>query len=622
MAITKTNFINFSRCPRYAALDDIKKTCLTNKISIEEYKKQEEDEYVKEILNDMYDGDIDLIDVKDEQLEVMMPYYNLVELMAGHLAKNYFKGTFKYSKDTYNQESFDCIINNIRYLCYIDIYNEYENGFNIIEAKATTTKKYFDLKINDTSIFTKDKNGIYHLLEELDDNLIDIKKYNTHKAKLFDRYTDVGHYVYDLAVQRYIIENDLKNNGNEDKIDNIRYYLAILNSEYVFDGTYENNEPVYKKDKEGNDIISFIDFTNITKDYLDIIDIDRKKVEKYINELNTDETKLGIWCESKKTTKCKFCPVCFKKLPAKNSIMAYLDGHHGFKDKDGNKYERFDLINDGYVSMLDIPKEYLNRYKNVIQREVVETKTPYYDNEKIIDGLKQLTYPIYHLDFETFPCPFPRFKGEKCYSQSVFQFSLHIEKEEGKCDKDKDHFEYLAVDIKDHREELVKKLCDWIGDTGTVLVYNESFEKTRLKELAEIFPEYKTKLLKIRSMIFDLMNIVKTKTSMYEELGYDKQRASLFNYYHADLNGSFSIKKVLPLFSDLTYQGMDISNGGEALITYAKFPTMDKKEYEYKYQKLLEYCKQDTWAMFCILEGLRKYVKNCQICPKEVELIK
>ena len=186
---------------------------------------------------------------------------------------------------------------------------------------------------------------------------------------------------------------------------------------------------------------------------------------------------------------------------------------------------------------------------------------------------------------------------------------MHIEKAPGVCDKDNDHFEYLAKDHGDHREELVKKLCEWIGETGTVLVYNESFEKTRLKELAFIFPEYKDKLMHIRSMIFDLMNLVKTKSSMYEELGYEKDRASMFNYYHSDMNGSFSIKKILPLFSDLTYQGMEIGNGVEALVTYARFPKMDEKDYKHKYQKLVEYCKQDTWAMVCVLEGLRSCVK-------------
>ena len=618
MAVTKTNFINYSRCPRFVALADLKKEKLQSMVSLEEYRKEETEEYIREILGDMYDGDEDLIEEKDEQLEVMLPYYNAVELLAGSLASKYFPGTFKYSKDTLHQESFDCLLNNIRYLCYVDIYNEYDDGFNIIEVKATTSKKYLDLgvkgkdskKIN--SIFMKDSNGIYHLMEDLNINIEDympLKKYEENRAKLFNRYGDAGHYVYDLAVQRYIIENDLKNNGMTDKLSKVNYYLAVLNCNYVFDGTYVDGEPVYNTDKNGNEIISFIDMTSITADYLDKIDLDRKRVEGYIHSLKADTFPVGEYCEMKKTTKCKFCKICFKMLPEKNSIMAYLDGHHGFKDNHGNKHDRFDLINDGYVKMLDVPLEYLNRKKNVIQRETVESGKPYIDKDKIIDGLKQIKYPIYHLDFETFPCPLPRYKGEKCYTQSVFQFSLHIEKEEGVCDKYKDHLEYLAKDHQDHRKEIVKRLCEWIGDEGTVLVYNDSFEKTRLKELAEVFPEYRKKLLHIRDNIFDLMNIVKTKTSMYESLGYEKERASMFNYYHSDMNGSFSIKKVLPLFSDLTYKGMEIGNGVEALVTYARFPKLDKQDYEYKYKKLVEYCQQDTWAMYCVLKGLRNSVK-------------
>ena len=94
--------------------------------------------------------------------------------------------------------------------------------------------------------------------------------------------------------------------------------------------------------------------------------------------------------------------------------------------------------------MLDVPDSYLNREKNLIQKQVVKTHIPYFNKSKIIDGIKQITYPIYHLDFETFPCPLPRFKGEKPYTQSVFQFSLHVEKEKGVCDKFKDHYGYLA----------------------------------------------------------------------------------------------------------------------------------------------------------------------------------
>ena len=37
MAITKTNFVNYSRCRRFVALDEVKKERLNSDISYEEY---------------------------------------------------------------------------------------------------------------------------------------------------------------------------------------------------------------------------------------------------------------------------------------------------------------------------------------------------------------------------------------------------------------------------------------------------------------------------------------------------------------------------------------------------------------------------------------------------------
>ena len=191
MAITKTKFINYVRCPRYVALDDLKKEKLDSMISIEEYKKEEELEHITELLGGMFDEDgVDLIDIKNEHLETMMPYYNKVEILAGELAPKYFKGSFKFSKSTYNQESFDAVVDNIRYLCYVDIYNESENEINIIEVKATTTKKYLDLGSKEHSIFKKGKDGIYYLLEDLNLNIEDympLKVYERERAKLFNK---------------------------------------------------------------------------------------------------------------------------------------------------------------------------------------------------------------------------------------------------------------------------------------------------------------------------------------------------------------------------------------------------------------------------------------------------
>lgn len=614
MALTKTKFINYVRCPRYAALDDVKRNKLDSSITFEEYSEEEQEEKIKEIMATMYDeDDNDLIDKPNPHLEVMLPFYNQVEIEAGHLCKKYFKGKFKFAKDTKNQICFEAFINSIRYVCYVDIYNETEDNFNIIEVKATTSKKYLSIgkKIDNeiVSIFQK-KDGIYYLLDDLDVNIedyMDSKSYYKYREKLFDKFSGPGHYIYDLAVQKYIIDHD-----DTVKNKNVKYYLAVLNHEYIFDGEYKNTKPNYKTDEFGNDIVVYFDFTKVVNEYLDKIDIDRRKVESYIYDLNPNPCPIGEFCENKKQTKCKYSSICWNFIPPKNSILNFIDAHHGFKDEFGTKYDRYELVNNGIVNMTDIPTNYLNREKNVIQKEVVLTKTPYMNINKIRDGIKQITYPIYHLDFETFPCPFPRFKGEKCYTQSVFQFSLHIEKEYHKCDKEKDHYEFLAhSNLTDEREELVKKLVEYIDTNsgGTILVYNESFEKTRLKELAIIYPQYKKELMKMREMIFDLMNITKTNSKLYEELGYDKKEASMFNYYHYSMSGSFSIKKILPLFSNLTYQGMEVANGVDALVTYASFSKMNELEFAHKYQKLLEYCKQDTWAMVEILWGLIEAVK-------------
>lgn len=609
MAITKTKFINYSRCPRYVALDDLKKEKLNSMVSIEDYKKEEELEHITELLGNMFDeSGNDLIDIKNEHLETMLPYYNKVEILAGELASNYFKGNFKFSKSTYNQESFDAVIDNIRYLCYVDIYNESDKEINIIEVKATTTKKYLNLGSKEHSIFQKGENGIYYLLEDLNLNIEDympLKVYEKNKNKLFDRYTSCGHYIYDIAVQRFIIENDLKKHGENKQT---RYYLAVLNSNYVFDGKYKDGEPIYDS-VDGEDIISFIDVTSITSNLMDKIYLDSKKIKCYIDNLDASRVPLGEFCEYKKTVKCKYSNICFNVLPKKHSILCYMNNNFGFKD--GNtKYDTFDLINQGKVGMLDIPDKMLNRRKNKIQKDCVISGKPYIDFKKIKDGIKQIKYPLYHLDFETFPCPLPRYKGERPYTQSVFQFSLHIERKPGVCDKENDHYGYLAPDHLDHRLDLIKEMCSLIKDDGIVLVYNESFEKTRLKELAYIFPEYREKLLKIRDNVFDLMNIVKTKSSLYEKLGYSNEESKMFNYYHPDMDGSFSIKKVLPLFSDLTYKGMEIGNGVEAMVTYATFPKLLPLDYKHKYQKLVEYCQQDTYAMFVVLKGLYKLLNN------------
>ena len=89
MAITKTSFINYGRCKRYVSLSEVKKDKLNADISYEEYKSEELDEEIKNLLSEMYsDNDEDLIDTSNPELEVMLPYYKEIEMLAGSKIKN------------------------------------------------------------------------------------------------------------------------------------------------------------------------------------------------------------------------------------------------------------------------------------------------------------------------------------------------------------------------------------------------------------------------------------------------------------------------------------------------------------------------------------------------------
>ncbi len=618
MAITKTNFINYTRCPRFVALEKITATDLQKNITYSEYLESEELENVKELYTQMIEESteqsIDKPNSINRQLQAMLPYYKQVEKEASAITLKQFGGSVISSVDTFSQKAFSFTKNNSQYICYVDIYNEVGKDINIIEVKAITSKKYKDLqggylKKEKFGIFKK-VNNVYFLKETFENYNIEeempLETYQKLQAKLFNRF-DVGSYFYDLAVQRYFIENDYLEKGQQ--LPNIHYYLAVLNDDYIFDGTYENDKAIYNPDKNGNELITFFNADYLTLKYQSIIKKDDDNLTKWLNELNYEECPLSDACCYKKQTECKFFKsVCGKKIPDSNSSLNYLNNGHGFTKENGQPIKGLELINEGFLHMEDIPKKWLKNPNHLIQRECLETHQEYLNKKKIQAALKTLEYPIYHLDFETFPCPLPRFKGEWPYIQSPFEFSLHIEKEPNCCDKEKDNVVFLATTLKDEREDLIKCLLKNVDvNKGTLFAQNVSFEKGRIKELANIFPKYKNDLMKLYNRGFDLLWLLSNNKELYQKLGFGDE-AQVINYYHEQLSGSYSIKKTLPVFSELTYKNLDVKNGTEALVTYANYENMTPQERQNSQEALRIYCQQDTWAMVEILKSLRQKV--------------
>jgi hypothetical protein len=585
--ITKTQFKEYSRCSRYVALADLK-----------EFNNEERiagDIETKEMLSHSFDDEQDE-EFIDASLEVLLPYYNKVETLAAITAKRVFNGKVYHASSTFDQPYFERWGTNYQFSSYADIIIEGDINA-LIEVKASTTKKIKDLsyKYKKVEYPLFERSGlIYHLLPEPTEEKL-LEGYSKQKAHLFNRYHGLGRYIYDIAIQAWITEDH-----------SFEYYLAFLNHQYIFDGTYEAGEAVYHPVNE-EEIINFIDVTQIVKEYMNMIRADVTRVEQYVDERNINAVPVGHYCERNKTTQCPFFDTCWAHVPKKNSVLSYTRGHKGFGEP---RKTPIDYINAGTPHMLDVPYIDLQNKRHQIQYDVLKQQFIYLNKEKMKLLVDQMNFPLYHLDFESFPCPLPRFQGEKPYSQSVFQFSLHVQSTIDDCDINKNHLEYLANNEGDEREALVKHLCESIGDKGSVIVWNASFEKGRIQELATLFPKYSKKLMDIHSRIFDLMNVVDTKTSFYKDQGYKEAEAKLPNFVHEDMQGSYSIKKVLPVFTDLSYDDLAISNGSVAMITYATLPQMTKAEKEKTRSKLIAYCRQDTWAMVEITRGINLIIEN------------
>ena len=221
----------------------------------------------------------------------------------------------------------------------------------------------------------------------------------------------------------------------------------------------------------------------------------------------------------------------------------------------------------------------------------VNNLKPIINKDRIKEFLSTLKYPLYFLDFESYQAVIPNIDGTVPYQQICFQYSLHILDENNNLT----HKEFLSDDYNGNpMYGLCKTLCEDIPKDSCVIVYNQTFEKTRLKEMAELFSDFSKHLLDIRDNIVDIAVIF---SNQY--------------YYTKDMGGSFSIKKVLPALypndPELDYHNLnDVHKGDEASNAYLSLKDLEKTEELKLRHSLLKYCELDTYAMVKIYEKLKE----------------
>ena len=371
-------------------------------------------------------------------------------------------------------------------------------------------------------------------------------------------------YIDDASIQYYVISS-------------LGYKVSAVNIIHI-DSSYVRGEKL-----ELEKFFRAEDVTEQVKQKQADIPQNLSKFDEILSKNFEPEADIGPQCSDPYT--CDALEYCWRK---QRGIPEYsIFDISGLRSK-----KKFELYKSGIVKFEDIKELDKFNASQQIQIRSELSKEQIIDKEAIKEFLDTLSYPLYHLDFETFQQAVPEFIGLSPYEQIPFQFSIH--KDDGKGNLE--HFEFLAEAGTDPRYELALNLIKFIPQDAYVLAYNMSFEKGVIRRLAEIYPQISNELMAIHDNIKDLMAPFASK-----------------NYYHPKMQGSYSIKYVLPALVpefESAYKDLNlIHHGGEAMQAYAAIAFMNETQRDAYKKALLEYCKLDTLAMVKVLEKLCEVTK-------------
>jgi CRISPR/Cas system-associated exonuclease Cas4 (RecB family) len=236
------------------------------------------------------------------------------------------------------------------------------------------------------------------------------------------------------------------------------------------------------------------------------------------------------------------------------------------------------IYEDGLIEMKDIPDAVLNDVQLRIKANTL-ANTVHFDAKGAAAALKPLGLPAFFLDFETISLTVPIWKGTRPFQKIPFQFNVQ------RLGKNRrlDDRAFLDLSGEDPSRKLAEALVKACEESGPVYVYNAGFERSVIQDLADRFPKLKTPLMKINTRMVDLMPLAKK------------------HYYHRDMQGSWSIKNVLPTIApDLDYENLEEVQSGsmvQAAFEEAIRPGTSPSRREEIRSQLLDYCGLDTYSM-------------------------
>jgi len=380
-------------------------------------------------------------------------------------------------------------------------------------------------------------------------DLIEVKSGNNFKKR---------NYIYDLAFQKMVFSKNYRIRDT---------YLLTINPRYIRE--------------EKLDIHQLFMLSNVTEEVtllVSEVEVMTQEALKILFGANLTEAHA-----CKRPRDCPFPHLCHPGLP-----------DYSIYDLPRMNQESLTrYASQGIIDLHDLKtSEELPINHQLILTSLRENR-PVIEEKKLKQRLSELTYPLYFLDYEALGLAIPPFKQYRPYQHMVFQFSLHIIKEP---DSTPIHEEFLFTQKADPTKELVDRLEGLMKNLGTVVIWNKDFESFCNKTMAKLYPEKKDFLMKMNESMFDLMKV-------FMDMLYIDYR----------FKGSASIKKVLPVVCpELTYKGMAVADGGEAMAEWYRmiFHTISDEEKKVVQDNLLRYCELDSLAMVRIYTKLREIFRH------------
>lgn len=307
---------------------------------------------------------------------------------------------------------------------------------------------------------------------------------------------------------------------------------------------------------------------------------DLEVIQANLNSSNPPEIQIGTRCGN--PYDCEFTTHCWSHV------------NHGSIHTLGriSEKKRSELTDRGVENIKDIPDNFELSANQVIEFKSFKEDAPQIELKKIKAHLDELSYPLYFLDYESVAYAIPRFDGNWPHRHIVTQYSLHIQRAPGLALEHKCYLHSSDTDSSFNvAESLLRDIAD---DGGSIVVYHQTYEKERTKELADELPELSKRLLSLVERMWDL------------EVPFAKRW-----YWDKKFDGSSSIKNVLPIFRpEFSYSDLVIQKGDDAQMQFAQMirHPADSPQHLAIREALLKYCERDSFAMVIILAELMRIV--------------